>query len=511
MRQTLRQYGAIFMISWIALAWTGFSHFTSTLWVDDDDPTCGGHSPCYQTIQEAVAAAQPGDTIKVRPGTYQGQIIISKDLTISGESWELVTIHNKNYLGEIPWEVIRVIGPATVTIEAVSIIDSMAGLFAREAQITMRRARLSNNHVAIWIFNGQLTLVESQLSSNRVGVSLGTKGPLLNRIEGNQFHENSTAIFVGHSSRVIIRDNEIYGAVESDWPGRLGIGIELGGSAEASIQGNIIQDNAIGIVLEGSARASIEGNQILGNALNGVIVQDSAQALLINNQISQNGFSSLVLGYSPLFLGDPFSRPQGFGVAVGLAASAELRQNRVEGNLFGIGAFQEARGPTSKQLLLTPRLRAQGNHVQGNGWGIWLRGAEATLEGNEIIQNDVSALPLDPSHWLEFFFPSAGILIQGGQPLIQSNRIMRNGLGVVLQLQSSPTLLGNQILSNSEYGIALYQKPCFDLSASHPLIEAMAENLKFQGKVSGEANELSGNGKADLCPPDSPWPPGFRK
>ncbi len=244
--------------------------------------------------------------------------------------------------------------------------------------------------------------------------------------------------------------------------------------------------------------------------LNGVIVQDDAQALFINNQISQNGFGLL----DPLFIILPRGAlPPGFGVAVGLAASAELRQNRVEGNLFGIGAFQGARGPTSKQLLLTPRLMAQGNHVQGNGWGIWLRGAEATLEGNEILQNDVSALPLDPQlwYWLDFFSPSAGILIQGGQPLIQSNRIMRNGLGVVLQLQSSPTLLGNQILSNSEYGIALYQKPCFDLSASHPLIEAMAEELKFQGKVSGEANELSSNGRADLCPADYPWPPGFRK
>ncbi len=507
MRQTLRHYGAIFMIFWIALGWAGFSHFTPTLWVDDDDPTCGGHSPCYQTIQEAVAAAQPGDTIKVRPGTYQGQISISKDLTISGESQELVLIHNKDYRGESPWEAIRITGPAAVTIEKVSVIDSVAGILAKEAQVILRQARLSNTTMAIGILNGQLTLMESQLSSNHIGVSLATESPLPNRIEGNQFQQQEgglSAIFVSKSSHVIIRDNKVYGT---------GTGIELGDSAEASIQANIIQNNANGVLVSETSQAYLEGNQILGNALNGVIVQDNARALLINNQISQNGFSSLVLGYSPLFLGDPFSRPQGFGVAIGLAASAELRQNRVEGNLFGIGAFQGARGPTSKQLLLTPRLIAQGNHVQGNGWGIWLRGAEATLEGNEILQNDVSALPLDPElwYWLDFFSPSAGILIQGGQPLIQSNRIMRNGLGVVLQLQSSPTFLGNQILSNSEYGIALYQHPCFDLSVSNPLIEAMAEELKFQGKVSGEANELSGNGKADLCPADYSWPPGFRK
>ncbi len=276
MRQTLRHYGAICMIFWIALAWTGFSHFTSTLWVDDDDPTCGGHSPCYPTIQEAVAAAQPGDTIKVRPGTYQGQISISKDLTISGESQELVLIHNKDYRGESPWEAIRITGSAAVAIEKVSVIDSVVGIRAEEAQITLRQAKLSNNYVAIGIFNGQLTLVESQLSSSLIGVLLATESPLPNRIEGNQFHENSVAIAVGQSSRVIIRENKIYDAVKSDWPG-LGAGIELGDSAEASIQGNIIQNNATGIVLEGSARATIQDNAIQDNS-RGVLVSEASKA-----------------------------------------------------------------------------------------------------------------------------------------------------------------------------------------------------------------------------------------
>lgn len=41
-----------------------------TLYVDDDDPTCGGNSPCYTTIQAAINAAIAYDTILVYPGTY---------------------------------------------------------------------------------------------------------------------------------------------------------------------------------------------------------------------------------------------------------------------------------------------------------------------------------------------------------------------------------------------------------------------------------------------------------
>jgi len=59
----------------------------------DDDPGCGGDSPCYSTIQAAVAAASSGDTIYVAAGTYTEQVTLTpgKDLTITGAGRDLVT------------------------------------------------------------------------------------------------------------------------------------------------------------------------------------------------------------------------------------------------------------------------------------------------------------------------------------------------------------------------------------------------------------------------------------
>src|SRR3990172_9146261 len=56
-----------------------FSQAATVLYVNPTDPTCQGHSPCYQTIQAAVDAAQAGDTIRIQAGTYQEHVNIRSE------------------------------------------------------------------------------------------------------------------------------------------------------------------------------------------------------------------------------------------------------------------------------------------------------------------------------------------------------------------------------------------------------------------------------------------------
>lgn len=49
-------------------------------------------SHAYPTIQSAVQASQPGDTIKVLPGVYREQVSIGKSLTITGSGAGVTTI-----------------------------------------------------------------------------------------------------------------------------------------------------------------------------------------------------------------------------------------------------------------------------------------------------------------------------------------------------------------------------------------------------------------------------------
>ncbi|MEM4284499.1 MAG: right-handed parallel beta-helix repeat-containing protein [Candidatus Caldarchaeum sp.] len=483
-----------------------------TLFVDDDDPTCGGNSPCYRTIQEAVTAAQPGDTVKIRPGRYYGPIWIDKSLTLSGESADLVTL---NYSPDVPAPRSTllqisgpvVVGPARVTIEHISIrweAFAHAGIWitGKNPQVIIRQIRVLGHFFGIVMLGvkdvplvgGWLAISDSELSDT--GILIETDSPDVQRIEGNKLM--NSGISLRGRGRAIINKNEIFGR-------GTGNGIFLGDFVSATLRENLIRNHNQGVWVSGNAQIQMHGNKILDNYSNGVVIEEAAQADLIGNHIIANGLESRVgsgLFYDPFFgfLGYKF-RPSGFGIAVGDGASVNLMENHIEGNLFGLGATLTLE--TASQKIRIPQFKAQRNVITENGWGIWLRGVEATLFSNEITGNGIEAL-FNPAlaTMLDLFFPASGVLIQGGKPLLQVNRIAHNDLGVVVQAEASPGLWGNQILQNSGYGIALYQGNCFSY---------IDPGLAFQGTVVGEANQLMNNGKGDLCPPDYPWPSGFRK
>jgi len=59
-------------------------------YVNKDDETCGGNTPCYSTIQAAIDAASSGvTTIKIAEGSYDEALTLSssKDLTLQG-GWD---------------------------------------------------------------------------------------------------------------------------------------------------------------------------------------------------------------------------------------------------------------------------------------------------------------------------------------------------------------------------------------------------------------------------------------
>src|SRR5262245_35137364 len=47
---------------------------------------CVGGPGCFSSVQEAVDAAQDGDTIRIGPGTFTGGILVAKSVSLVGVS-----------------------------------------------------------------------------------------------------------------------------------------------------------------------------------------------------------------------------------------------------------------------------------------------------------------------------------------------------------------------------------------------------------------------------------------
>jgi hypothetical protein len=114
----------------------------------------------YATLSQAIANADAGSTIQIGPGTYQEQLVISKNLTLIGSGWDKTILREAV---SVPDSTALCVNNATVTMRDLQLYGSASwqggrkGLVAINSAVTMRHcAVVQCYNVSVAAINGSL-------------------------------------------------------------------------------------------------------------------------------------------------------------------------------------------------------------------------------------------------------------------------------------------------------------------------------------------------------------------
>lgn len=298
-----------------------------------------GQGARHATLAEAVAAASPGATVRVRAGVYREPTIevLVPRLTIVGEGWP-------EFDGEGAREIL-VIKADDVTVR---------GLTFRNTGVSHMQDR-----AALRVVDAARCLVAE-----------------------NRFRESLFAIYLQRAEACEVRGNDIVGGGAGETTN--GNGVHLWHSPGTRVIGNTIRDQRDGIYFEFSRGAEAIGNVAEENRRYGLHFMFSDSCRYEGNTFRANGAGVAVMYSKGIEM-----RDNRFLDARGSAAYALLLKDITDGQLVG---NRFAGSSTGLYLEGASRLAIANNEFVGNGWAVRLM---ADAEDNHFTGNIFSANAFD--------------------------------------------------------------------------------------------------------------------
>jgi hypothetical protein len=419
----------------------------------------------YPTIQAAVDAAPEGATILIGPGTYTENIVITKSLTLEGSGIDNTILRPPVPPLENPVLTVQAPGRAVTLHVRQLAVRSQAQLYGGYEGMGIRV-----------LTDASLTL-ERSAWMHLIGV-ISVAGPLQRlEIRDSLFEHNYAFISVVHEEEFVIdevileRNRFTRGANASIYERIWIVGRRL-----------IAHDNTVICDPELPPRLvapQLEAGMALG------VIEEGGQAEIARNSVALC--------------------EEGIVVAQGVReARVTIRDNWFFNNNHNL-VIESLPNYLTEGEVIHPRLDwlIEGNTIVGGGIGIKtgiidVEGGQARLFKNWIARQR--------KQYVGIITPPDIFLFGNG--ILLGTSLRRESLKEPLQIEISE----NRIEGNEAWGLALNLLPGEDDRPDQCNLKAPGEEQVFvDPEISGSGNVFRDNGKGDLCPPDYPWPPGFRK
>jgi parallel beta-helix repeat protein len=219
----------------------------------------------YLTIQEAVNAADTGDTVLVAPGLYNESVFINKPIKLVGEDPNNTIIDGGGY----DWDRVTIalsVCSGNVTIDGFTIKNAYYGIYAENANYTTVQNNIfSSNGEAVRVINSfVLTFHKNVVISNNEGVFIENSS--MCTIKDNVFENNwggGPSLYFGCGISLLNLNNSI---IANNFLTKHIMGaIELSQAYENMIVNNLVIDNSFGVNIYVSYNNVFHHNNFVNN------------------------------------------------------------------------------------------------------------------------------------------------------------------------------------------------------------------------------------------------------
>jgi nitrous oxidase accessory protein len=299
-----------------------------------------GASAEFPTVEAALRAARPGDTVRLQPGVYrEWGLVVEVPIVLEGNGAAVLDAEGRG-------EILRV----------------------RASGVTIRGLVLRRSGVSFLRDNAAIRLDSVQDC----------------RIERNRLEENFFGIYLARSARCTVQENSILGKAERE--ASAGNGIHLWYCRDILVRGNTIAGHRDGIYFEFVQRSTVEENHSERNLRYGLHFMFSDSCLYRRNRFRENRAGVAVM-YSRFITMEENRFEDNWGSSVFGLLLKDIYRSRIRRNVFvhnTVGMYVEG----------SDHNVVDSNRFERNGWALRLM---ASAQRNVFRANSFVANTFDLS------------------------------------------------------------------------------------------------------------------